>query len=58
MVDEGEGGGVMTDKEIIKRRIELKRQLIRLTEAEIEMLERELKKETDKLPKIPPHTPP
>jgi hypothetical protein len=35
----------MTKMEEIKRRIELKRQLIELTKIEIEMLEDELKKE-------------
>lgn len=39
----------MTKKDELKRRIELKRQLIRLTEIEIEAMKRELKKTGDRL---------
>lgn len=38
-----DGGVLMTSTEVIKRKIELKRQLILLTEAEIEDLEAELR---------------
>jgi hypothetical protein len=39
----------MTKKDELKRRIELKRQLIKLTEIEIEVLESELQKTGDRL---------
>ena len=39
----------MNRKDELKRRIELKRQLIRLTEIEIEAMKRELKKAGDRL---------
>lgn len=39
----------MTKKDELKRRIELKRQLIKLTEIEIEAMKRELKKTRDRV---------
>ena len=42
-------GVFMNRKDELKRRIELKRQLIKLTEIEIEVLESELQKTGDRL---------